>query len=139
MEQSQMKQSVIELKHILSTHHQQIIEELYIDGAISCPECIIGNSETFCYTECNDGCQCDHSDCGYDRHMCYTCHDTCGHFHLVNGCTIVVAMLLNEAFSIDDNLFNKYNNLLNPDDKYVQKPYNVTLPKHVSDFFLSNH
>jgi len=35
-------------------------------------------------------------------------------------------MLLKKALSINYKIFNKYNNLANPNDKYFEKPYKFT-------------
>ena len=41
--------ALIELKRLLYRHREEIIEDLQLEGAISCPECIMGNCESFCY------------------------------------------------------------------------------------------
>ena len=52
------KLALIELKRLLYRHREEIIEDLQLEGAISCPECIIGNCESFCYRYCCGCCQC---------------------------------------------------------------------------------
>ena len=42
-------------------------------------------------------------------------------------------MLLKEALFISDIVFNKYNNLLNPNDKYFEKPYKLKLSQYYTD------
>ena len=42
-------------------------------------------------------------------------------------------MLLKEALYINDKIFNKYNDLLNPNDKYFEKLYTFTLSQYYTD------
>ena len=44
--------SLIELKRLLYKHREEIIDDLQLEEAISCPDCIIGNSESSCYRYC---------------------------------------------------------------------------------------
>ena len=153
--------ALIELKRLLYKHREEIIEDLQLEGAISCPDCIIGNSESFCYRYCCGCCQCNHNECDNCDMFCHSypklnekddkcrcncdhsdcdtndcdgiCHEECKYFPSIEGGKVVVAMLLKEALSINDKIFNKYNDLLNPNDKYFEKPYNLTLSQYYTD------
>ena len=153
--------ALIELKRLLYKHREEIIEDLQLEGAISCPDCIIGNSESFCYRYCCGCCQCNHNKCDNCDMFCHSypklnekddkcrcncdhsdcdtndcdgiCHEECKYFPSIEGDKVVVAMLLKEALSINDKIFNKYNDLLNPNDKYFEKPYTFTLSQYYTD------
>jgi hypothetical protein len=153
--------ALIELKRLLYKHREEIIEDLQLEGAISCPDCIIGNSDSFCYRYCCGCCQCNHNECDNCDMFCHSypklnekddkcrcncdhsdcdtndcdgiCHEECKYFPSIEGGKVVVAMLLKEALSINDKIFNKYNDLLNPNDKYFEKPYNLTLSQYYTD------
>ena len=153
--------ALIELKRLLYKHREEIIEDLQLEGAISCPDCIIGNSESFCYRYCCGCCQCNHNECDNCDMFCHSypklnekddkcrcncdhsdcntndcdgiCHEECKYFPSIEGGKVVVAMLLKEALSINDKIFNKYNDLLNPNDKYFEKPYTFTLSQYYTD------
>ena len=153
--------ALIELKRLLYKHREEIIEDLQLEGAISCPDCIIGNSESFCYRYCCGCCQCNHNECDNCDMFCHSypklnkkddkcrcncdhsdcntndcdgiCHEECKYFPSIEGGKVVVAMLLKEALSINDKIFNKYNDLLNPNDKYFEKPYKMTLSQYYTD------
>ena len=153
--------ALIEIKRLLYKHREEIIEDLQLEGAISCPDCIIGNCESFCYRYCCGCCRCNHNECdncdmtchsypklnekddkcrcNCDHSACDTndcdgiCHEECKYFTSIEGDKVVVAMLLKEALSINDKIFNKYNDLLNPNDKYFEKPYNLTLSQYYTD------
>ena len=153
--------ALIEMKRLLYKHREEIIEDLQLEGAISCPDCIIGNSESFCYRYCCGCCQCNHNECDNCDMFCHSypklnekddkcrcncdhsdcntndcdgiCHEECKYFPSIEGDKVVVAMLLKEALSINDKIFNKYNDLLNPNDKYFEKPYTFTLSQYYTD------
>ena len=153
--------ALIELKRLLYKHREEIIEDLQLEGAISCPDCIIGNSDSFCYRYCCGCCQCNHNECDNCDMFCHSypklnekddkcrcncdhsdcdtndcdgiCHEECKYFTSIEGDKVVVAMLLKEALSINDKIFNKYNDLLNPNDKYFEKPYKMTLSQYYTD------
>jgi hypothetical protein len=160
--------ALIKLKRLLYRHREEIIEDLQLEGAISCPDCIIGNSESFCYRYCCGCCQCNHNECdncdmtchsypklnendkkchcNCDHSNCDTndteeneeycdgiCHESCKYLSCIKGDKVVVAMLLKEALCINDKIFNKYNDLLNPNDKYFEKPYKFTLSQYYTD------
>ena len=78
-------------------------------------------------------CNCDHSDCDTndteenEEYCDGSCHASCKYLRCIKGYKVVVAMLLKEALSINNKIFNKYNKLLNPNDKYCEKPYTVSL------------
>jgi len=63
--------ALIQLKRLLYQHREEIIEDLQLEGAISCPECIIGNSDSGCYRYCCGCCQCNHNECD---NCDMTCH-----------------------------------------------------------------
>ncbi len=160
--------ALIELKRLLYRHGEEIIEDLQLEEAIACPECIIGNCESFCYRYCCGCCQCNHNECDNCEMTCHSypklnekddkchcncdhsncdtndteeneeycdgiCHESCKYLRSIKGDKVVVAMLLKEALFISDIVFNKYNNLLNPNDKYFEKPYNFTLSQYYTD------
>ncbi len=158
--------SLIELKHLLYKNRKEIIDDLQLEEAISCPECIIGNSENYCYQYCCGCCQCNHNkcdncdmtchsypklnekdnmcSCNCDHSDCDTneesesycdgsCHEECKYLSCIEGDKDVVAMLLKEALTIDNDTFNKYNNLLNSNDKYFKPPYKLALSKYYTD------
>ena len=155
---------LIGLKRLLYKHRAEIIEDLELEAAISCPDCIIGNSESGCYKYCCGCCQCNHNECdncdmschsylklndkcrcNCDHFNCNTedsdneeycngaCHEECKYLSYINGDKNVVAILLKKALSKSDKLFNKYNNLLNPNDKYYHKPYELTLSQYYTN------
>ena len=64
--------ALIELKRLLYKHREEIIEDLQLEGAISCPDCIIGNSESFCYRYCCGCCQCNHNECDNCDMFCHS-------------------------------------------------------------------
>jgi hypothetical protein len=71
-------------------------------------------------------CNCDHSNCDTEENdepcdhrsnlRCDgVCHEACKYLQYIDGNKKVVAMLLKRALSINDKIFNKYNDLLNLD------------------------
>lgn len=96
---------------------------------MTCHHCD-GNNE---FNECK--CNCDHSKCNRinddDDDFCNgTCHEDCENLGYIGGDKKVVSMILKEALHIDGKIFEKYKNLLDPDDTYFQKPYEVTLMEY---------
>lgn len=135
------KSALIELKSLLHQYRAEIIKDLKLEESISCPECIIGNSDNFCY---NYDCKCNHNECDMTNHSYQklnesdddydteeycddTCKLSCKYLPSIEGDKEVVAMILKEAMSINNRIFNKYNKLLNPNDKYFKKPYKLTV------------
>jgi hypothetical protein len=160
--------ALIELKRLLYKYSDEIIEDLQLEGAISCPDCIIGNCESCCYRYCCGCCQCNHNECDNCDMTCHSypklnkkdvkcscncdhadcdtndteeneeycdgsCHESCKYLQFIKGDKVVVAMLLKEALCINDEIFNKYNDLLNSNDKYFEKPYKFTLSQYYTD------
>jgi hypothetical protein len=130
--------ALLELKRLLHRHRYEIIQDLQLEAAISCPECIIGNCESGCYKYCcgccecnhnecdncdmtchkNDNkcrCNCDHSNCNANDNEEYCngiCHESCKYLCYIGGDKVVTDMLLQQALSINDEIFNKYNYFL---------------------------
>ena len=63
--------ALIDLKRLLYSLRHEIIKDLQLESAISCPECIIGNCESGCYKYCCGCCECNHGECD---NCDMTCH-----------------------------------------------------------------
>jgi hypothetical protein len=70
------------LKHLLDKHRKEIIEDLQLDESISCQQCIIGNSDRFCYIY----------------------NDECKYLNYVEGDRMVIAMILKKALCMNDKI-----------------------------------
>jgi hypothetical protein len=77
-------EALSELKHLLNKHSKEIIEDLQLDESISLQQCIIGNSDRFCYI--------------------YNTNDECKYLSCIEGDKMVVAMILKKALCINNKI-----------------------------------
>ncbi len=110
----------------------------YCGGCCDCNHNECDNCDMTCHSypklnknDDNCRCNCDHSKCDTndteenEEYCDGSCHEECTYLIYNNGDKQVVAVILKYALSISKNIFNKYNDLFNPNNKYFKKPYTV--------------